>query len=237
MKAQVLHKAQSRGSANYGWLNSYHTFSFANYYNPDRMGFGVLRVLNDDVVQGGMGFETHSHRDMEIISIPLFGSLEHKDTLGNEFIIQKDEVQVMSAGTGISHSEYNASQNDKVNFLQIWVYPRKKMLKPSYSQKKFDRNKRENQFQLIVTPDGREDSVIIHQEAYFSLIDLKQSQKEYKKFKMDNGVYIFIISGLVDLNGEKLHSRDGLGIVGAGEIVLHSDIDSEILIMEIPMSI
>jgi redox-sensitive bicupin YhaK (pirin superfamily) len=163
----VLHKSNTRGVADHGWLNSYHSFSFANYYNPERMGFGALRVINDDTVAPSMGFGTHPHRDMEIISIPLSGELKHKDTIGNDFVIKPGEVQTMSAGTGIMHSEYNNSEKDDVNFLQIWVMPKQNGIAPAYSQKDFNSEERENAFQLVVSPDGRNNSATINQDAFF----------------------------------------------------------------------
>jgi len=179
---QTLHKADTRGIANHGWLNSHHTFSFASYFNPERMGFGTLRVINDDVVAPSMGFGTHPHQNMEIISLPLRGALKHKDTMGNSHVIKKGEVQAMSAGTGVSHSEYNNSKTEDVNFLQIWVMPKKLNIAPNYSQKEFSAEQRKNKFQLVVSPDGRENTVSINQDAFFSLSDLKEGKTiEYKE--------------------------------------------------------
>ena len=234
---EVKHEAKSRGFANYGWLESYHTFSFASYYNPERMGFGVLRVINDDVVAPAYGFETHPHKNMEIVSIPLRGALKHKDTLGNEYVIKKGEVQAMSAGTGIQHSEFNNSTQDDVNFLQIWIMPKKQNIAPSYSQKEFIKNERLNKLQLIVSPDGRSGSVEINQDAYFSMINLDPSKHiTYKKYEKENGVYLFVIEGELEINGNLFKTRDGHGLEKADNIELISKKTCEVLIMEVPMN-
>ena len=233
----ILHKSETRGIANHGWLNSHHTFSFANYYDPKRMGFGVLRVINDDIVAPAKGFGTHPHNNMEIISIPLAGSLKHKDTMGNEHIIAKGEVQAMSAGTGLQHSEYNSSNSETVNFLQIWLLPKKENIKPNYSQKKFDALKRRDKLQLVVSPDGREDSVEINQDAFFSLIDLSSGNELfYSQYNKENGVYFFVIDGQLDINDEELKGRDGLGIENIDEIKIVAKSKSELLIMEVPLN-
>jgi redox-sensitive bicupin YhaK (pirin superfamily) len=232
----TLHKANTRGVADHGWLNSHHTFSFANYYNADRMGFGALRVINDDIVHAKMGFGTHPHRDMEIISIPLRGSLKHKDNMGNEHVIKKGEVQAMTAGTGVTHSEYNNSEVEDVNFLQIWVLPALKGIKPNYSQKEFTQSERLNKAQLVVSPDGREGSVQINQDAYFSLIDLEDAKSfSYSKYNSKNGVYFFVLEGSINLDETKLDKRDGLAIEGEGKLNIKSNQISEVLIMEIPL--
>ena len=233
---KIIYKATSRGIANHGWLQSHHTFSFANYYNPERMGFGVLRVINDDIVSPSMGFGTHPHQNMEIVSIPLEGSLKHKDTIGNEHIISRGEIQVMSAGTGLRHSEYNNSNAEEVNFLQIWILPKKTDIEPSYSQKKFDKKLRQNEIQLIVSPDARDGSVKINQDAYFSLVDL-DSDKEifYNKYNNQNGVYIKVLSGLAEVENEPLGARDGLGVDGGEALKIFAKEKSEVLIMEVPL--
>ncbi len=234
----VLHKNKSRGVADHGWLKSHHTFSFASYYNPDRMGFGTLRVINDDVVEPSMGFGTHPHNNMEIISIPLKGSLKHKDTMGNEHVIAKGEVQAMSAGTGLQHSEYNNSSKESVNFLQIWVKPKKQNIKPNYSQKKFDEKDRLDQFQLVVSPDGQKGSVEINQDAFFSLVSTNPNKElVYSKYSKDNGVYFFVLDGEVDVGSEPLFKRDGLGIVNKDEIKILAKTYSELLIMEVPLEV
>jgi hypothetical protein len=232
---KCLHKANTRGVADHGWLNSHHTFSFANYHNSERMGFGALRVINDDIVSASMGFGTHPHQNMEIISIPLKGSLKHKDTMGNEQVIKKGEVQAMTAGTGVQHSEYNNSTTENVNFLQIWVMPKKMNIKPNYSQKFFSEDDRLDKLQLVISPDGRDDSVKINQDAYFSLVKLSNEKKvEYSKYQKENGVYFFVLEGEVKVNDELLSKRDGFGVEGLDNFELISSGASEILIMEVP---
>lgn len=234
-----LHQAETRGYANHGWLKSHHTFSFANYYNAERMGFGALRVINDDVVAPSHGFGTHPHNNMEIISVPLKGSLKHKDTMGNDFVIKKGEVQAMSAGTGISHSEYNNSESEHVNFLQIWVMPKEQNIEPNYSQKEFSEDKRKNQFQLVVSPDGRDNSVKINQDAFFSLASLEAGNEiEYNKYLFQNGAYIFLISGEIKINdsdSSRLSKRDGLGVLDFDKLQISATEDAEILLMEVPI--
>lgn len=236
MDNKVLHKAETRGHANHGWLNSYHTFSFANYYNPDRMHFGVLRVLNDDVVSGGMGFNTHPHDNMEIISIPLEGDLEHKDSMGNVAIIRNGDIQVMSAGTGIQHSEKNKNRDQAVKFLQIWVFPNKKNVAPRYGQLTLNTQDRHNKLQQILSPSPDDDGVWIHQDAWFHLGALdKDIRQKYTLKKKGNGVYVFVISGNVTVDGQPLTARDGLGIWDVNEIDLIAESNTEILVMEVPM--
>ena len=234
----TLHKADTRGIANHGWLKSHHTFSFASYYNPERMGFGALRVINDDQVAPTMGFGTHPHQNMEIISIPLSGSLEHKDTMGNEYVIRRGEVQAMSAGTGIAHSEYNHSSSEDVKFLQIWVLPKKLNITPQYSQKEFLEKERENKFQLVVSPDGRNGSVSINQDAFFSLVNLKKdSHIEYNKYIESNGVYFFVLEGELEVDNKLISSRDGLGVSNKDGLNLNSSKDTQLLVMEVPMNV
>ncbi len=232
----TLHKSETRGIANHGWLKSHHTFSFASYFDSERMGFGTLRVINDDVVAPSMGFGTHPHQNMEIISIPLKGSLKHQDTMGNNFVIKRGEVQAMSAGTGIAHSEYNNSREEDVNFLQIWVLPKHQDIQPEYSQENFPEENREGKFQLVISPDGRDRSVRINQDAYFSMTKLNSRKSlTYKKYQGSNGVYFFVIDGSLKINGQELSSRDGMGIVGKDDIDIESIENSEVLIMEVPM--
>jgi len=232
----TYHEANTRGAAHHGWLNSQHTFSFANYYDPDRMGFGVLRVINDDVVAPSMGFGTHPHKNMEIISVPLKGSLKHKDTMGNDFVIRKGEVQAMSAGTGVAHSEYNNSHNEEVNFLQIWVMPKKNNIAPAYSQKEFSETERRNKLQLIVSPDGRDHSVKINQDAFFSLTEIESGvQLEYEKYLKGNGLYIFVLEGSLKVGDKVLNKRDGLGIESFEQISLNALKKTEVLLMEVPL--
>lgn len=234
----VYHKADTRGHANHGWLNSYHTFSFAGYQNPERMNFGVLRVLNDDTVSQGMGFGTHPHRDMEIISIPLEGDLEHKDSMGTTAVIKKGEIQVMSAGTGVQHSEYNKNKDEPVKFLQIWVFPREVGVKPRYDQQSIKHHENMNDFQQILSPDQNDAGVWIHQDAWFNLANFnKNNSKEYKLNKSSNGVYVFILSGSAKIADQILNSRDGLGIWDTQSFNIEAVEDAEILLMEVPMEL
>ena len=238
MKNTVLHKAETRGHANHGWLNSYHTFSFADYYNSDRMSFGVLRVLNDDSVKAGMGFGTHPHDNMEIISIPLEGDLEHKDSMGNGSVIKYGDVQVMSAGTGIYHSEFNGNKDREVKFLQIWVIPEKRNVTPRYDQITLNTQDRHNKFQQILSPNEDDEGVWIYQKAWFHLGSLEEGVSLDYKLKLNgNGLYLFVIDGNITLDGQKLLKRDGFGIWNSDNIHLHANAESELLLMEVPMEI
>lgn len=232
----VLHKAGTRGHADHGWLNAWHSFSFAGYHDPERIHFGALRVLNDDTVAGGMGFGTHPHDNMEIITIPLSGQLEHKDSMGNTGVISKGEVQVMSAGTGIQHSEKNKSNKDVLKLLQIWVFPDTKNVKPRYDQKAFDLEAAKNTLLTIVSPMGEGEGLTIHQQAWFSLGRLdKDFRTTYTLKDERNGVYAFVIDGDVTINGEKMERRDGMGISGTGQLDIVADSEAELLLMEVPM--
>jgi redox-sensitive bicupin YhaK (pirin superfamily) len=232
----VLHKAETRGHANHGWLNSYHTFSFANYYNPERMNFGVLRVLNDDTVEGGEGFGTHPHDNMEIISIPLEGDLQHKDSMGNVAVIKEGDVQVMSAGTGIYHSEYNKNDDRQVKFLQIWVFPNKKDVKPRYDQVSLKDIGKKNEFYRILSPNPDDSGVWIYQDAWFHLGEFNAGiSTSYKINKAGNGVYAFVLEGDVEINGQKLSKRDGFGIWDIASLDFKSISESKVLLMEVPM--
>lgn len=234
----VLHKATTRGHANHGWLDTNHTFSFAHYYDPARVHFGALRVLNDDFVDGGKGFGTHPHDNMEIISIPLSGDLEHKDSMGNLTVIRQNDIQIMSAGTGIQHSEYNKNKDRKVNFLQIWVFPKQRDIQPHYDQITLKPEDRINKLQQIVSPSTTDDGVWINQDAWFHLGNLKKEFKtEYTIKQKDNGVYAFVIEGDVTIYGQKLGKRDGLGILETDKISIAADSDTEILLMEVPMDL
>ncbi len=238
MANTVFHKADSRGKADHGWLKSYHTFSFANYYNPERMSFGVLRVLNDDTVAAGMGFGTHPHDNMEIISIPLAGDLEHKDSMGNVTVIRNGDVQVMSAGTGIKHSEYNRNSSQEVKFLQIWVVPNKRNVTPRYDQITLELKARHNKLQQILSPNPADDGVWIHQDAWFHLGALdKGFTSTYKINKEGNGVYAFLLSGKVTINGQTMVARDGLGIWDTQKMNIVADENAELLLMEVPMRV
>ncbi len=233
---KTLHKADTRGVAEHGWLSSRHTFSFAEYHDPERMRFGLLRVLNDDVVQPSMGFGTHPHENMEIISIPLVGELRHQDSMGNIQIIRAGEVQILSAGTGITHSEYNGSESEIVNFLQIWVLPEDRDLEPRYDQKLFSADEREGRLQNIVSPDKNDSGVWINQQAWFWLGDFKAGQSDtYTIKRSGNGAYFFVLEGVVAVAGEQLERRDGIGVEDAATVDVEATEDCQLLIMDVPV--
>ena len=233
----VVHKADTRGNANHGWLQSKHTFSFANYYNPERTNFGMLRVLNDDTVSEAQGFGTHPHRDMEIISIPLEGDLEHKDSMGTTAVIRQGDIQVMSAGSGIMHSEYNANKDKPVKFLQIWVFPNKKGVEPRYDQITLNLEDRKNKLQQILSPNADDAGVWIHQNAWFSMTSLEKdtSLTYHLNDPKNNGVYAFIIEGQVTINDQSLDKRDGFGVWDINHLDIKADSATELLLMEVPM--
>jgi redox-sensitive bicupin YhaK (pirin superfamily) len=231
----VFHKAEERGNANHGWLHAKHSFSFAHYYNPEKMHFGALRVLNDDIVKGGKGFGTHPHENMEIITVPLQGALEHKDSTGGHGVISKNDIQVMSAGIGVYHSEYNHSKDEEVNLLQIWIFPKTENVTPRYDQKTFSAENRQNKFETIVAPDN-ENAMWIHQDAWLSLGNFSTgTETQYTLHKKENGIYAFLIEGSAEINGIKLAKRDALGIWDTNEISVKSNTDAEILLIEVPM--
>jgi redox-sensitive bicupin YhaK (pirin superfamily) len=234
----VLHRANTRGKADHGWLNSHHSFSFANYRNPERMNFGVLRVLNDDRVAGGMGFGTHPHDNMEIISIPLEGALEHQDSMGNVAVIKKGDVQVMSAGTGIRHSEYNKNKDEEVKFLQIWLFPNKRNVTPRYDQIALDESKMKNTFHQILSPNKDDEGVWIHQNAWFHLSDMDQGEcLDYNFKKEGNGLYAFVLEGDMTIEGQDLHARDGFGLWDTNKVSIKADSNARLLLMEVPMQL
>lgn len=234
----ILHKANSRGHKNHGWLNTYHTFSFASYHDPQRMNFGVLRVLNDDTVSAGMGFSKHPHDNMEIISIPLSGDLEHKDSMGNVAVIREGDVQVMSAGTGIFHSEYNKNEDKEVKFLQIWVYPNMKDVKPRYDQISLQEIKLENNFYQILSPYPNDQGVWIHQNAWFSLGNFNKKWKgSYQLNNPDNGAYFFVLSGEARIEGNDMTNRDGIGVWATNKVNVSISGAARILVMEVPMNV
>lgn len=237
MKKSILHKAETRGNANHGWLQSRHTFSFAQYYHPDRMHFGALRVLNDDYVEAGQGFGTHPHDNMEIISIPLEGDLEHRDSMGNVAVIQKGDIQVMSAGKGITHSEYNRNSDKPVKFLQIWVIPNQRNVEPRYDQISLNPEDRHNRLQQILSPDKEDEGVWIYQDAWFHLGKFdKDFLIRYQLKKPGNGVYAFIINGDASIDGTELNERDGLEMTDIHEFLIKANTqDAEILLMELPL--
>lgn len=234
----VLHKANTRGHANHGWLDAKHTFSFANYHNPERMHFGVLRVLNDDKIAPGMGFGTHPHDNMEIITIPLEGDLEHKDNMGNGTVIKNGDVQIMSAGTGITHSEYNANKDQDVKLLQIWLFPNKKNVAPRYDQISLKDEQKENQFYQILSPIKEDAGVWIYQNAWFSMGDFtEKTTLNYHLHSHKNGIYAFIINGNASIESQNLYARDGFGIWNTNKISIMAEKGAKILLMEVPMNI
>jgi len=231
----IVHKGNTRGYANYGWLDTHYTFSFADYYDLNRIHFGALRVLNDDLIAGGGGFGRHPHDNMEIVTIVLEGELEHKDSMENTVVIHRDEIQVMSAGTGVFHSEYNKDPKVPISLLQIWVYPRKKNIQPRYDQKVFDPVNRKNKWQRIVSPEGQ-DTLHINQDAYFSLITLdKDFSSEYFLTDPEHGLYVFVIDGSINIEGIPLEKRDGAGFSELISLSILAERKSEILLIEIPM--
>ncbi len=238
----ILHKADTRGNANHGWLNAHHSFSFANYHDPQRMHFGVLRVLNDDIIAPSMGFGTHPHDNMEIITIPLRGALRHRDSMGNEGVIEQFDIQVMSAGTGVRHSEFNANSDKEVNLLQIWLFPNQRNVAPRYDQKTFKPEDRINQLQTVVAPidstEATDGAMGIHQDAWFSLGSLAAGvEKEYPMRRAGNGVYVFLIEGSATINGTPLSKRDALGIWDFDKLTIKADSDAEILLLDVPMDL
>lgn len=236
MAGSVLHKEESRGYADHGWLLSRHTFSFANYYDPQRINFGALRVLNDDSVEAGKGFGTHPHDNMEIISIPLEGDLEHKDSMGNVSVIRHGDIQVMSAGTGIFHSEYNRNGDRPVKFLQIWVFPDKKNVTPRYGQLTLDLKDRHNRFQQVLSPVPGDEGVWIYQNAWFHLGKFDRGfSADYSLKDSKNGLYVFVLEGDLTVNNQKLGRRDGYGLWGIDKTGFQADSDAEFLTMEVPM--
>ena len=234
----VLHKANTRGSADHGWLKVNHTFSFANYHNPERMHFGVLRVFNDDSIAGGKGFNTHPHDNMEIITIPLEGDLEHKDSMGNGAIIKNGDVQVMSAGTGITHSEFNANKDKAVKVLQIWLFPSQKNVTPRYDQLSLSSIETKNSFYQLLSPNKNDQGVWIHQNAWFSIGNFDTDKKlDYKLKSKSNGVYAFIIEGQAKIGKQLIDKRDGFGIWNTDKLNISASKGSKILLMEVPMTI
>ena len=236
MKAFLV-KADTRGHANHGWLHAYHSFSFANYYDPERIHFGVLRVLNDDTIEPGMGFGEHPHDNMEIITIPLEGDLEHKDSMGNNGIIRHGDVQVMSAGSGVFHSEFNANQDQQVKLLQIWVFPNKKNVEPRYDQISIRDLYKKDELYQILSPDPDDEGVWIQQEAWFFMGDLSADTKlTYALRGNRHGVYLFVLEGSVQVDGQVLNRRDALGIKEAAEIPIQANSQAKILLMEVPVN-
>ncbi|NHN26398.1 pirin family protein [Flavobacterium jejuense] len=236
MNNSVIHKADTRGNANHGWLNAYHSFSFANWYNPERVQFGVLRVLNDDTIAAGMGFGTHPHDNMEIITIPLEGDLAHKDSMGNEATIKTGDVQVMSAGSGIRHSEFNPNADHQTKLFQIWLFPNKQNVTPRYQQITLDKSLQKNDFAQVLSPNENDEGVWIHQDAWFYMSDFDANfSKNLTLKKEGNGFYIMNIDGEIEVNGSKLEKRDAIGIWDTSELEIKANTASKFLVMEIPM--
>jgi redox-sensitive bicupin YhaK (pirin superfamily) len=235
----IIHTSNSRGSADYGWLKTNYSFSFAEYMNPDRMGFGALRVLNDDMIAGGKGFGAHPHNNMEIITITLFGGLEHKDNMGNVAVSKPGDVQVMSAGSGVFHSEYNAHPDTDLTLLQIWVMPNKRNVVPRYEHKYFDINSNINNFTQIISPmNSDEEGIGIYQDAWFNRAILEKDKKlEYNLHNSTNGVYIFVISGEITINNDiRLNKRDSLGVSSVNnQLNIVADQNADFLVMEVPI--
>jgi redox-sensitive bicupin YhaK (pirin superfamily) len=232
----VVHRATDRGFAHHGWLQSYHSFSFASFYDKERMHFGSLRVLNDDRVSGGMGFGAHPHDNMEIISIPLSGTLEHRDSTGRHEKIQTGDVQIMSAGTGVKHSEFNASPTDDVCFLQIWIYPKVENVSPRYAQAAFDARARQQKWQTLVAPEDTHIGLPINQDAYISLGDFsKDHDVNYRSQQSGNGMYLFVLNGEVQVNDITLKERDAIGIWDTNQIHALVKQDASLLLIEVPM--
>ncbi|HAY71968.1 MAG TPA: hypothetical protein DCX89_08760 [Saprospirales bacterium] len=239
MEYSVLHRAETRGAADFGWLKARYTFSFANYYDPKRIHFGVLRVLNDDIVDAGKGFGTHPHDNMEIITIPLEGAIAHQDSMGNGSVIQKGDIQVMSAGSGITHSEFNHHEDQLARLLQIWIFPNKKNVEPRYGQMSLDIHQQHNRFQQIVSPDPEGEGLWIHQDAWLHLgcFD-NEKETDYRIKRKENGVYIFVIKGAVQVEGQTLSQRDGYGIYGVEILNFSSKSDdTQILLLDIPVKL
>lgn len=234
---KIIHKADSRGYADHGWLQSFHSFSFANYHNPEKVRFGLLRVLNDDIVAPGMGFGTHPHDNMEIVTIPLKGELAHQDSTGNKEVIKAGEIQIMSAGSGLTHSEFNNSKKEFVNLFQIWVFPKEKNITPRYDQKIFDPEERKNKFQTVVSPDEKNGALWINQDAYFTLGNFDEGNSvKYEIKKNGNGVYIMITEGSAEIDGEVLSRRDAIGLSDLSSVEIKLLAKSELLLIEVPMT-
>ncbi len=233
---KTIHKAGTRGYLDHGWLKTYHTFSFASYYEPSRVKFGLLRVLNDDIIEPGTGFGTHPHDNMEIVTIPLEGVLAHQDSMGTKQTLKAGEIQIMSAGSGLTHSEFNNSDSERINLLQIWVFPKERDIEPRYDQKAFGTNERRNKFQTVVSPDKENGAMWINQDAFFSLANIdKDISLKYDIKHNGNGAYLFVIEGSVSVSGETLKKRDAIGVEETNSLDIKAMENSEILIIDVPM--
>ena len=232
----VFHPSDSRGYANHGWLEARHSFSFASWYQPDRLHFGALRVLNDDIIQGGMGFGTHPHDNMEIVTIPLKGDLEHKDSMGNSAVIREGDIQVMSAGTGVQHSEYNNSPDKEINLFQLWLFPNKQNVKPRYDQLPIRSLHQKNEFFQILSPSANDQGVWIHQDAWMHILDADEGQSfDYVLQSPQNGVYLIVIEGEVEVDNQTLYRRDAIGIWETDKLTIKTKTDAELLLVQVPM--
>ena len=232
----VFHPSDSRGYANHGWLEARHSFSFASWYQPDRLHFGALRVLNDDIIQGGMGFGTHPHDNMEIVTIPLKGDLEHKDSMGNSAVIREGDIQVMSAGTGVLHSEYNNNPDKEINLFQLWLFPNKQNVKPRYDQLPIRSLHQKNKFFQILSPSANDQGVWIHQDAWMHILDADQDQSfDYVLQSPENGVYLIVIEGEVEVDNQTLFRRDAIGIWETDKLTIKTKTDAELLLVQVPM--
>ena len=233
----IIQKAAERGSGDYGWLKPNYYFSFGNYHNPEKVHFGLLRVLNDDFIGGGGAFPTHPHDNMEIVTIPLTGALKHKDSTGGQGIIKAGDVQIMSAGTGVQHSEANESATEPVTLFQIWVFPKERNIKPRYDQRNFDIGERVNKWQIIVSPNDEDKALWINQDARFALTKLEAGNTlNYQNSFKGNGVYLVVINGVIELDGKKLEKRDAAGIYEADSFTIKATEDAELLAIEVPMN-
>ena len=232
----IFYPANERGTSDHGWLKANFSFSFASYYHPDKIHFGALRVLNDDIIAGGMGFGTHPHDNMEIITIPLSGALEHKDSMGNKGVIHAGEVQVMSAGTGVKHSEFNHSKTEAANTLQIWLFPRDRNVEPRYDQKDFKMSFEQNQLTTLISPDKNGEALWINQDATFSMGSFDAGQQiDYNITRPENGAYIFVLEGAVKINGQVLNKKDAIGVYDVSSIVIDTQESTRLLILDVPM--
>ncbi|MEO6288380.1 MAG: pirin family protein [Ginsengibacter sp.] len=232
-----IQKASERGGANHGWLNAKHYFSFASYHNPEKVHFGLLRVLNDDTVAAGAGFPPHPHDNMEIVTIPLSGALQHKDNSGGAGVIRAGDVQIMSAGTGVQHSEFNASKTEEATLFQVWIFPKERNIKPRYDQRTYDINERINKWQVVVSPNETDNALWINQDARFALtkLDAGKTLKYENAFK-GNGVYLVVINGSVEIDGKQFNKRDAVGISDADQFTVKASEDAELMAIEIPMN-
>lgn len=234
----TLYKASDRGSADYGWLKPNYYFSFSQYYNPSKIHFGTLRVLNDDFIMGGGMFPAHPHDNMEIVTIPLTGAVEHRDNTGGHGIIKAGDIQIMSAGSGIQHSEANASKTEPLTLFQIWVFPKIKNITPRYDQRTFNVEDRNNKWQIVVSPKEEDNALWINQDARFALTNISAGKSlEYTNGFKGNGVFLVVINGSVEINGTVLNKRDALGIRDTDSFIINASEDAEILAIEIPMTV